>query len=1374
MLLALSACSDRSFVGRRVDNFSAYYNTFYNAQKAYDEGAEALEAEGEPVTADVYLPLFRGAERAPGAQFDEAIEKSADVLRSHPSSKWVDDALMLIGKSYYHQNNFVGAEQKFREVITRGGSKEDEARFWLARALITAGDYNAAEEHLLASLDEGGSLDGWRGMLDLALGALRVEQGDWEAAAAALEKGLKGKVRGDEVRARAWFLLGQVSETLGRYGAAAQAYARAAEERPRYELSYAAQIGAVRARGAQGQADAALDRLRRMERDDKNAEKRAEMALLRGQLYKQQGRPAEAQRALTDLLYGDEDAPLPAEVRGRAHYTLATLYREAFGSYSRAAAHFDTAATALRSGAGSLLRSTPAAVTDSRQQAEAFGRVAEAARRVERYDSLLRLGRLSEAEFATFVDELRQRRAREAEAARRARAEDDRAERFAGRSEGFEGEDFEDEDGALGQAANTASESASFLFHDDPARAQQAYVGFVERWGRRPLVPHWRRLRAISGETRTVAQGAPAEEAGPGRREPALPQRPGVPDLDLSDVPRDPDSRAAMEAERATARYELANALFFAVNRPDSAVAWYRRVIEDGAGRPVEQRAYYAMAEAHDALGQDQQAASLYRQIVDRYPESSFAERALAQLREEEEGRAPVANAAAADAEAAYEEAYATWQRGAHLQALRGMTDVAATHPGTDEAPRALLAAGQIALEWTAHTGRSPLTRLPVTVADSLTAAGGLLAADDVETAAPDTAAIPSQAPPATDPLNLTAATLDAPAPEAALLSAADLPGLRARTYFASVVAHYPESPHAARARLVLHGLGERQAAERPRLAEAAVPANAPPAEEPPPQEEPPRTFDPETPAEDEEALAEEDEAASAARTVFETAEAETAPLPADSALTAPPPQEAAVLETAEADSAETVAEAAQRQAAAARAEKERQAAAERQALAEAMAETESEQENAQSEIAPDSSAAIPEADSLEAADVSIAENTAEARGEDEPEAAAEAPVPTAPAPETDADSSAATPEADEPPADPRKDVAEGDAQALPPSRSDERPVRTAERAEAVEAEEETLSAAEADAARWRAALYGAGRVTSEAGGWTVAVASAGGFAAADAAAQGYHAQGYRAGAIARAPGGAGPRYRIGLGQFATREAAEAAAAHLRGALASEGAAPEAVRPLFLGETAASAEIPFEEAPSERASSLEEGTLSVRVQPWGAIYINGTLRQEEADARYTTALPAGRHRVTVTHPQLGTWEREVDVEAGGERRLTVNLNRAASGAAASEPLRALTSAEAAALRDNAPVEPGAGGWTLVVASASERPQAELVAERYRRRGFRVGILSGEAEGQAYFRVGVGQFAEEAAARAALSKLEGDLPQDAWLMPLAEEGDAQRN
>ncbi len=65
----------------------AYYNTFYNAQKNYEEALEyAREHPDDPASHEKEL-------------LDAAVVGAGRVLARYPDSRWVDDAQLLLGNA---------------------------------------------------------------------------------------------------------------------------------------------------------------------------------------------------------------------------------------------------------------------------------------------------------------------------------------------------------------------------------------------------------------------------------------------------------------------------------------------------------------------------------------------------------------------------------------------------------------------------------------------------------------------------------------------------------------------------------------------------------------------------------------------------------------------------------------------------------------------------------------------------------------------------------------------------------------------------------------------------------------------------------------------------------------------------------------------------------------------------------------------------------------------------------------------------------------------------------------------------------------------------------------------------------------------------
>jgi len=815
----VAGCGRTSMVGRRVDDLSAYYNKFYNARQAFDEATRPLDELEQPVDLATYLPVFPPPTQVQNEEaFTRAIDKSADLLRKHPQSKWVEDALLLIGKSYFYQGNYVGGERKFREVMEQSSPLEGEARFWLGRALFASGDLAGAERHLTESLAATDSLrERWVAHMQLLLGQVHVWQGTWASAADALKRGVQG-VRDGQTRARAFVLRGQVLETMGRYADAAAAYRSAAGERPRYEVAYAAETSALRMamRAGVQEQSAVLEQLRRLERNDKNKEKRPALALLRGQLYQAQGRPDRARKSYDELLYPGEERSAgqpstPASVRGRAHYELGLLYRDVYGNYTRAAAHFDTAATALESpdrrrsagsGAGRAPLPTAYAVTDSRRLADRYGRVAEASEAVARIDSLLRLGRMDEETFRAFVDSLRRAKVQQLEEAQereaRRRAERSFRQGGGGRQEG--------RGRRSPGGAPAGSDESGFLFHRNATKVAQALRSFRQQWGERPRVPNWRRREAISTQADAQVPGDPSKTVGPQQERPAA----GLPQVDVSAVPRRPEERDELRFERASARYNLGNALLLSAQQPDSAAVWFRRVIEAGADTAVVRRARYALAEAERAAGRLEEARRHYRRVAREQRGTKLARQAMQHL----DGASPASpgggsgdasparptSATVREAENAYARAHRTWKSAGNEQAaLRDFLRVAATYPEARVAPRALWAAARLSAAWNRRTGRPLTDSLPVAVPEE---ARSLLADD--RPAADSSAASADSSAASTD----TTSAAPADADEEASSTAA--PTLTLNRLLTVLARRFPDAPHADRARRMKRALHER------------------------------------------------------------------------------------------------------------------------------------------------------------------------------------------------------------------------------------------------------------------------------------------------------------------------------------------------------------------------------------------------------------------------------------------------------------------------------------------------------------------------------------------------------------------------------------
>ncbi|HEX2897046.1 MAG TPA: tetratricopeptide repeat protein, partial [candidate division Zixibacteria bacterium] len=112
-----------------------YFNTFYNARKAFNE-AESARKES----------LSKGRESIQKAKYDQAIEKALKVTEQYPNSGYYDDALYVLGVSYYYTNQQLKSERRLRELMANFPKSKyvDEATIYLAKSKLKQEDEGEA------------------------------------------------------------------------------------------------------------------------------------------------------------------------------------------------------------------------------------------------------------------------------------------------------------------------------------------------------------------------------------------------------------------------------------------------------------------------------------------------------------------------------------------------------------------------------------------------------------------------------------------------------------------------------------------------------------------------------------------------------------------------------------------------------------------------------------------------------------------------------------------------------------------------------------------------------------------------------------------------------------------------------------------------------------------------------------------------------------------------------------------------------------------------------------------------------------------------------------------------------------------------------
>jgi len=289
----------------------AYFNTFYTAKRNFEE------AEGQ--MALLPDPEAR-ASAGPAGQYDKAIQGATKILIQYPTSKWVDDALLLIGRSMLAKGDYEAAEEKFTELAYNFPTSDlrDQAVFWAG----VAAERDRRRPEAIANYDS--LLTGWpdsklrdQALLrraNLYLLAREPARAEPDLRELSRKKGRIGYEAGlklaealfaakrfvearsefervaeraptEILRTDARLRMGDCDEALSDYAAATETYltllreARTEEDRARARLRYASALGMA------GRADAGLEELANVIEDHPRTPWAAEAAFRSGYLH---------------------------------------------------------------------------------------------------------------------------------------------------------------------------------------------------------------------------------------------------------------------------------------------------------------------------------------------------------------------------------------------------------------------------------------------------------------------------------------------------------------------------------------------------------------------------------------------------------------------------------------------------------------------------------------------------------------------------------------------------------------------------------------------------------------------------------------------------------------------------------------------------------------------------------------------------------------------------------------------------------------------------------------------------------------------------------------------------------------------------------
>ena len=491
--VAIVSCStQKNTAGSRFwHSFNARYNTYYNGQVAFTEGNLEKEKNNKDNYTEL-IPLYPVGNKASRdigkSNYQRTVEKMEKAIQRHSikekgkeKNPFLWRAWLLMGKAEFQMGQFEEAAATFSYMARLYQGEplmSGLARAWLAKCYTELGwRYDAEDVIRNMSRD---SMD-FRAVKDwdYTYANYYIREADYQKAIPYLRKAIKHERRKVQ-RAREWFLLGQIENLIGNQQEAYNAFKRVVRLSPPYELEFNARIAQTEVM-AKNNGKQMISKLKRMARDDNNAEYLDQVYYAIGNIYLAQGDTLEAINAYET---GNKKATRSGIEKGVLLLTLGNIYweREKFADAQRCYGE-----------AIGLLDKDRKDYEELSQRSKILDELVPYTEGIHLQDSLLALSVMPEAErnkaIDRVIDALKKKEKEERDAQLEAEANTQQAQYQAQNQTGMNQRQTTQRQTP---SPSTQQGGGAWYFYN-PTAVSQGKTTFQREWGRRENIDNWRR-----------------------------------------------------------------------------------------------------------------------------------------------------------------------------------------------------------------------------------------------------------------------------------------------------------------------------------------------------------------------------------------------------------------------------------------------------------------------------------------------------------------------------------------------------------------------------------------------------------------------------------------------------------------------------------------------------------------------------------------------------------------------------------------------------------------------------------------------------------------------------------------------------------------
>jgi len=335
------AISFSTFQGCGVwNNFTTYFNLYYNTSDLFNEAESAIQKDQK----DIFALTEPNVPSTASASLNKVIEKCSKILQFNSESSFVDDALFMLGKSFYYQKNYLKALRKFQELIAKQSESDyvPETELWIAKTYFQLKNYSAADKLLLQVIEKTTADKNDELFIKATIVKIKFEIASEKYSDAV--KSLRSLVNvsdDGEINAQAKYQEGELHVRLNEKEEAAKAFAEMSNYSPTFETELNAKVNYGKIIRSLGKEDEALELFLNLLSKDKNSTSFDLLNFETGYTYllKKKYKDALTYFAIVDTGFTNSTAA------GQARFEMGYIYEKIYFNFDSASVFYLKAQT---------------------------------------------------------------------------------------------------------------------------------------------------------------------------------------------------------------------------------------------------------------------------------------------------------------------------------------------------------------------------------------------------------------------------------------------------------------------------------------------------------------------------------------------------------------------------------------------------------------------------------------------------------------------------------------------------------------------------------------------------------------------------------------------------------------------------------------------------------------------------------------------------------------------------------------------------------------------------------------------------------------------------------------------------------------------